>query len=371
MLFNFGFLQAQTITFRVEAPETTPARDTIYITGSHNQLGNWNPKKVPLQKKSSRMWETTLRFPANAHLEYKITRGSWQTEATNPDGTIPGNSLLEVTRDSVVNIHIPNWRDILYKVEGGITGTVKYHPRFRSKKLNYDRDLIVLLPPSYNERKQKRYPVIYMHDGQNVFDPSTAYIGVDWQIDEVADSLWRKGELAEFIVVGIYNSPDRMEEYARTAKGEAYMNFIIHVLKPFIDRTYRTLPDRQHTAVMGSSMGGLISFYLVWLHPEVFYQAACLSASFLWKNGDSLHMVKDDNGTKKDIRIYFDNGSIGGEGQMTPYYKMMRDLLVAKGFTLGEDLEYFYDEGADHSERAWAKRVWRPVKFMFGKSIAK
>ena len=161
-----------------------------------------------------------------------------------------------------------------------IVGKVEYHRKFYSKSLNNRRDIIVWLPPSYKKEKQRRYPVLYIHDGQNIMDPKTAYIGVDWQVDETVTRLIKSGELQEIIIVGIYNTPERLEEYSDSPKGNNYMKFMVEQLKPFIDKYYRTMPSNEYTAVMGSSMGGLISFLLAWNYPECIWKS-CLYVQFI------------------------------------------------------------------------------------------
>ncbi len=149
------------------------------------------------------------------------------------------------------------------------------------------------------------------------------------------------------------------------------MDFIIHDVKPFIDSNYRTMPDRDHTAVIGSSMGGLISFYLIWRYPQVFSKAGCLSTSLLWNNGALLKEIENFTGQKSEIKIYLDSSGKGSEGRMKPDYEKLKTLLISKGFEEGKDVEYFFDQDGDHSERSWAKRAWRPLKFLFGIQKAK
>src|SRR3990167_7589667 len=122
-----------------------------------------------------------------------------------------------------------------------IVGKVEHHRKFYSKTLNNRRDILVWLPPSYKKEKQRRYPVLYMQDGQNIMDPRTAYIGVDWQVDETVSRLIKVGELQEIIIVGIYNTPERLEEYSDSPKGKNFMKFMVEQLKPFIDKYYRTM----------------------------------------------------------------------------------------------------------------------------------
>ncbi len=351
------------IVFTV-VPKTLPTNSTVFIVGNHEKLGQWNAGAIALGKQEDGSWSRTFAFPTGSELEYKITRGSWQTEAVSAEGVIPGNFKLRVASNETARIVVANWKDVLHKIEGQVTGTVKYHRKMESEGIK-PRDVIVWLPPGYTKNPEQRYPVLYVHDGQNAFDPATSFLGADWQIDEVADRLVREGKMQEIIVVGIWNSEDRREDYSDTPKGRAYMRFIVEKLKPFIDREYRTQPEREHTAVMGSSMGGLISFLLVWNYPQVFSEAACLSPAFVYHDFDATPAVEEYDGPDKRIRIYLDNGGVGLESELQPGCDKMLRVLQEKGFRLGENLEWFRDAGAEHNEMAWSKRVWRPLLFMY------
>ncbi len=353
------------VTFIVTIPDSLPT-DAVFITGNVAQLGNWQPNRVKMERTGQNRYEITLMLPCSAAIEYKFTRGSWDNEEVLSDGTVPSNKALTVSPHLTVRHEIASWRDRRYRVVGGIVGTLHYHYQFHSPQLSHDRTIVVWLPPSYDSDPNKRYPVLYMHDGQNLFDPRTSFLGVDWQMDETADSLIRQGKMEEIIIVGLYNTADRLEEYADTKKGRAYMDFIVTTVKPFIDTNYRTLSDREHTAIMGSSMGGLISFYLVWRYPHIFSKAGCLSTSLMWKNGALLKEIENFTGQKPEIKIYLDSSGKGAEGRMRPEYLRLKDLLVSKGFVEGKDLIYYFDEQGDHSERSWSKRVWRPLIFLFG-----
>ena len=364
----FRYIKAEEfeITFTVIVPDSLATSDTLYIAGNAKQLGDWQPNDVPLIQIAKNIYQVKVKLLLNAGIEYKFTRGSWYKEEVLADGTIPGNKYLTVTQDQTVTHQIQNWCDRFYKSVGGITGNLRYHHRFYASKLKNERTIVVWLPESYETELQKYYPVLYMHDGQNLFDPTTSYIGVDWQMDETADSLIKQGESEEIIIVGIYNTPDRIEEYSDTEKGRAYMDFIVSDLKPFIDSTYRAIPDRDHTGVMGSSMGGLTSFYLIWRYPEIFSKAGCLSTSLLWNNGALLKEIENFAGQKPEIKIYLDSSGKGSEGRMKPDYENLKTLLISRGFVEGIDLEYYFDTEGDHSERSWAKRAWRPLRFLFG-----
>ena len=205
-----------------------------------------------------------------------------------------------------------------------------------------------------------------MHDGQNIFDPVTSSFGVDWSIDETADRLIKSHAIEPLIVVGIYNTPDRMQEYTPGDKGTAYMNFVVQKVKPLIDATYRTRPDRNHTIVGGSSAGGLISFMLVWEHPEVFSKAICMSPAFKFRDFDYVKVVRETKEKRKAF-FYIDNGGVGLEAQLQPGIDEMLAQLKANGYKEGEDFVFVRDPNAKHFEADWAKRFPNALKIVSGK----
>ena len=351
------------ITFQVEAPGLD-TNATVYIVGNHYMLGDWEPSAMPLQNKDGNLWELKLAIPYGARLEYKFTLGSWSTEALDDNGQSPPNHQLAATRSYKVRHSITRWRSEAL-AQGNITGDVRYHRGIGSEHIQ-PRDLIVWLPPDY-ETSNRPYPVLYVHDGQNIFDPATSFIGADWNIDATADRLIREGHMIPVIVVGIYNSPKRMDEYGNGETGEAYRQFVVQTVKPLIDATYRTLPDRDNTATMGSSMGGLVSFLLAWNHPDVFRQAACLSPAFF---PEVVDMVRIADAAPAGMRLYMDNGTEGMEQRIQFFCDDMMDVLPGKGFSSGHNFEWYLDNGAEHNEHAWAARVHRPLLFMFGTDTA-
>ncbi len=352
------------ITFIVETPAPLPEGDQVYIAGNTESLGNWAPDAVPLSRTSVTTWQFQGYFPRGARLEYKFTRGTWNREAVNPDCSVPGNLQLKVKSEHSTTLTIEKWKDFCAQAHGGITGTVKYHKDFPSAYLDYTRDIVVWLPPGY-EDEDMSYPVLYMHDGQNLFDPATSAFGYDWQVDETATRLIGEGKMKRVIIVGIYSSPVRTIEYSPVHRGEDYARFLIEELKPFVDSHYRTLKDADNTAVMGSSMGGIISFHLAWEYPQVFRMAGCLSPAFLVDGNEILKRVKRYSGPKKNIRIYMDNGTEDLDRKLKRGFRKMEKLLKKQGFT-AEDLMVFTDEGATHNEQAWAKRIHKPLLFFFG-----
>lgn len=353
------------ITFQLFSPDLNK-ESAVYITGSIPELGNWNPSAIQMNFTGNHRWEKTIETKAAFGIEYKFTLGSWEKESVNANGLPLDNFIVKVSSDTLIKNDIYFWKDGTIKnVVGKITGTVKYHYNFEGKNL-LDRDIIVWLPTNYDNNNE-RYEVLYMHDGQNLFDPKTSSFGVDWQVDEAMDSLITLKKIKPLIVVGIYNTKDRSSEYLPADKGKDYMQFLVHQLKPFIDKNYRTKPGRKHTFVGGSSMGGIISFALVWEYPAVFSKAICMSPAFKINHIDYVKAVNNYQGKKKKIKLYIDNGGIGLEEQLQPGIDNMLKALEQKGFVEGKDYLWVHDKNAKHFEAAWAKRMPFALQWLLGK----
>ena len=270
-----------------------------------------------------------------------------------------------------------------------VESPIKYqhHPAFPSQFVAA-RDIDVWCPPGYAENPDQRYPVIYMFDGQNLFDPALSYAGVTWGIAETLTRLIDKN-FTGAIVVGMWNSgKDRVFYYmpqkpleapAAAELKAAFVNrhngkpasdqtlrFMVDELKPFIDATYRTLPDQSNTIMMGSSMGGLISLYALTEYPAVFGKAGCLSTH--WPIGGNL--LVDYFGAALPRpgkhKLYFDFGTVGLDATYEPYQQRMDTLLQAVGYVQGQDCLTLKFEGADHSEQAWKARLATPLRFLLG-----
>jgi len=246
-------------------------------------------------------------------------------------------------------------------------GTLQLVEKFKSPQLGNERTLRIYLPPSYGSDTRRRYPVLYMHDGQNLFDAKTASYGTEWNIDEVADRLVRQGDMEEVIVVGIDNTNDRIAEYTPCCdpkhgggKLNAYADFVAKTVKPWVDKQYRTKPGRQHTAVMGSSLGGLASIGIAQRYPQLFSMAGGVSSSFWWNNQEEVkHPPK-----RMPVRFYVDVGTVY-DGQEDS--EAFRGALVKNGYREGRDLLFLTDEGGRHNEQSWAGRVHVALAWFFGK----
>jgi predicted alpha/beta superfamily hydrolase len=247
------------------------------------------------------------------------------------------------------------------------------HAAFRSRFLEHDRDVLVWTPPGYEQDAARRYPVLYMHDGQNLFEPDTAFNkGEYWRVGETASELIDAGRIEPLIVVGIYNTGDaRVDEYtptddAKLGGGHAddYGRMIIEELKPLIDRTYRTRPGAADTGVAGSSLGGLVSLHLGFTHPAVFTKIAALSPSVWWDRKAILKTIRQAR-SKPALRLWVDMGTAEGKKGLDDA-RQLKAALVGLGFQPdGADLHYAEYEGATHSEQAWSERVGPVLEWLF------
>jgi predicted alpha/beta superfamily hydrolase len=255
--------------------------------------------------------------------------------------------------------------------EHTLTGDIRTHEGFHSRFLEHDRTVTVYLPPGYEADRGRRYPVLYLHDGQNVFDRATS-VGEEWRVDETAQEMIEAGTIEPLIAVGIWNTGvHRIDEYAPTpredkgggGKADLYGRMLVQELKPFIDRTYRTLPGAANTAMGGSSLGGLLTMHLGLRFPLAFSKIAVLSPSVWWDDRVILREV-EALPAKLAQRIWLDAGDREG-ADVIPDARALRDALVAKGWTEGQDLAYLEAEGGEHNEASWAARVGAVLQFLF------
>lgn len=237
--------------------------------------------------------------------------------------------------------------------------------------------MLVYLPPGYSRFSRTRYPVLYLHDGQNVFDAATSFAGVEWGVDETAQRLIKQKAIEPLIIVAIANmGEERIHEYAPTpgvisprdkpkkrSRGMAgmYGRFLIDELKPFIDRKYRTKPEAEFTGLGGSSLGGLATLAIGIIFSETFTRLMVMSPSVWWDDFSILRLLGFLD-RKPPLKIWLDMGTAEPEWEQV---HELRDALLDRGWKPDVDLEYFEIPGADHSEGAWAMRVEPALRFLF------
>lgn len=256
--------------------------------------------------------------------------------------------------------------------EHTLTGDFRRHPKFRSRFLPSEHTLLVYRPPGYGDDRVRRFPVLYLHDGQNVFDRATSATGEEWSVDETAQRLIESGAIEPIIIVAIYNAGHRrIDEYTPTrdpkknmgGRADAYARMLVQEIKPFIDRRYRTLRSAANTGLGGSSLGGLLTMHLGLRYHTVFNRLAVLSPS-VWWNDRAIVREVDALAVKPPVRIWLDSGTGEGE-QVTRDSRLLRDALVRKGWVIGQDLAYLEAEGGGHNEQSWATRVEGVLRFLF------
>ena len=246
-----------------------------------------------------------------------------------------------------------------------VVGDVRAHPAFESKILGNRRDILVWLPPQYAKEPRRRFPVLYLHDGQNAFDAATSFAG-EWRADEIATGLIGAKRIEPIIMVAVPNmGAERGNEYLATrvgnmgGRGDLYGRFLTEELKPFVDRTYRTKTGPRDTGLLGSSLGGLITLHLGLTRPDVFGKLGVVSPSVWWNGREILRGI-----VRVPARIWLDIGTDEGKDAQRDA-EALRDALVAKGWREGKDLAFYLDHGAKHNEAAWSGRLGEILTFLF------
>ncbi|WNG22612.1 carbohydrate esterase [Cystobacter fuscus] len=375
-----GLTGPQTV-FLVSVPATTPPDDVLWLSGNQPELGNWNPAGVKLHKAMDNMYATSLSFQPGTSLEFKATRGSWATVEKDMLGQEIDNHVFKTGEDyEHVPFTVEWWADFGSVPPPQVrTGNIEYLHEVQPKDETLRaRDVIVWLPPGYEEPENasRRYPVLYMHDGQNLMDATTAAYSREWNVDETAQRLVEAGEVEPLIIVGIYNAEEeRIAEYTpvpfppnypNAGRADAYGRFLVEELKPLIDNTYRTRRDAASTGLAGSSLGGLVSLYLGLEYPNTFTRLGVISPSVWWADRDILQRVEQLGGPLP-LRIWEDIGTDEGDGPEAETVTDAEDLynaLKAKGWS-DANLKYTVVRGGRHNEKAWSERFGDILRFLF------
>jgi len=374
--------QPSTVTFVIDMREEIaakrfdPAKDQVGIRSGFAPL-SWGSTLPAQDKDGDGRYEVQVSFPDRPFGGQPVT---YKFKVDSPkapdDGWEEGTNRQVVLTDAAQTV-ARRYNEPPPPIQPVLTGTIRTHPAFASQFLG-PRDVVVYLPPGYDREPARRYPVLYMHDGQNIFDGSR--MGMEWQMDEIAERLITAGQIEPVIIVGVFNTEVRMDEYSPTAvdrrqpdgtvakgggKADLYGRLLIEELKPFIDRTYRTRPEPRHTGIGGASLGGLVSLYLGMKRPDVFGNVLGVS-SVVWWDDFVLLKILEGLAAKPDQRIWLDFGT-----QEDPQYavanRRLRDALLAKGWKLGADLRYLEQEHGGHDEISWASRVEPMLRFLYGK----
>jgi predicted alpha/beta superfamily hydrolase len=364
-----GQLIAQLTLKVTQVPSNTPQAENIYVAGNFQ---NWNPgdPNYILTKNTDGSYQITVNPPAGL-LKYKFTRGNWATVEGNADGTfLPDREFNYTGVTTTLELKILSWEDLGGGGESTAAENVHLLDQdFYMPQLDRNRRIWMYLPPDYDS-SNKKYPVIYMQDGQNCFDALTSFSG-EWQVDESLNQLFNQGDYG-CIVVAIDNGGTlRFDEYAPWLNGEynqggegaKYIDFIVETLKPYIDSHYRTLAGREYTALFGSSVGALISQYGIVAHQDVFSKAGLFSPAF-WFNDPEIYTQVSGTPKLHDLKLYYLAGYPEGQGSVVADVNQMGSVLLNNGYGSQEIKKQFHADG-QHSEWYWAREFPAAYLWLF------
>jgi len=368
-LFMPMIAMAQLTIIVDDIPNNTPEDDPIHIAGDFQGWNPGNPNHQLIKDSIQNILHITLSGGIG-DIQFKFTRGNWGKVESDENGNYIPNRFYSPTDGDTIKLQILGWED-LDGNGGGISTAAEnvsvITDSFPIPQLNRYRRIWIYLPPDY-ETSHQYYPVLYMHDGQNLFDNLTSYIG-EWEVDETLNDLHERGDPG-IIVVGIDNgqgrriheySPWDNTSYNARGKGGLYVDFIVDDLKPFIDTNYRTLPDRENTGIMGSSLGGSISTYAAIENQDIFSKVGAFSPAY-WFNPEIFNNVIA-KGKQHDMMFFQIAGSLEGVNYVNNMFAM-QDSLLAAGFGREEIVTLEKPDG-EHSEWFWAREFEAAYLWLF------
>ncbi|GAA4380178.1 alpha/beta hydrolase-fold protein [Hymenobacter koreensis] len=379
LLLLSGSISAQTTLRITSVPANTPANATLYVAGNFN---NWNPGSAAhaFVKQPNGSYELTLAPTVTGTLEFKFTRGAWASvEADAQYADIPNRRYTVGSTPVTVDFQVANWKDL---GGAGPCQSTALQPNvqvistsFQIPQLGRTRRVWVYLPNDY-ATSTRRYPVVYLHDGQNVFDNCTSFSG-EWGVDETMSQLQQQGiDPAGCIAVAVDNGGgQRLNEYSPWnnpqyggGQGDQYVDFLVQTLKPYIDTNYRTLPDRLNTGIAGSSMGGLISLYAAVKYPAVYGRVGVFSPAFWFAEAQLKNYLRQHPATAgQPTRFYFVCGAQESQ-TMVPLMQAVRDSLQRGGHATA-DLNYQVRADGQHAEWFWRREFPAAYQWLYRPAV--
>jgi predicted alpha/beta superfamily hydrolase len=373
----------------VSGIKVSPTKVSFGIRGARTpRLVTSVPATVTLS--AGAMLSLSVQAEGSGSLEYQWLHDDEEiTGATSPTYAVPQAGAANAGQYRVL-VHNLAGTSVSSATTVHVTGAgrIENHAAFPSRFVA-PRQVDVWLPPGYDENPGARYPVVYMHDGQNLFADATSYGGNSWEVDRAMCRLIQAGKTRGAIIVGIWNTgasraaeylpqkavatpwinevPDIFPQPHLPIQSDSYLNFLVAELKPFVDRTYRTKPDAPDTFIMGSSMGGLISAYAMAEYPKVFGGAGCVSTHWPAADGRVLDYLAKHLPKPGVNKFYFDFGTETLDAKYEPFQLRMDAVLQQAGYTEGQDWITRKFPGAEHSEKSWRQRVEVPLLFFLGK----
>jgi enterochelin esterase-like enzyme len=362
------------VQFEVSVPPD-PSKQHVVVVGTDRSLGDWLPENGLVLEKRNDRFVGVAEIP-NGLIEFKITRGSWLTEATKKDGTRYPNSVCLVVHDTTITLEVENWNDSPRSDPELLEGkTVEC--QLHANLLNEPRQVHVWLPPGYVRTSDTQFPVLYLLNGQQALQSRCPAGGETLAADVWVTNLVRAGLMREVILVAVCHNEaptQRSIELSPQCDGPKLADFLVHDLKPFIDYTFcpdRTLADPAHTGLLGCGLAGLLTLHAAQHHLHVFGKFACLSTAFHDLSQDTpddcliINQLRADASFKPNRRIYFDYGTLGQDARIEAFQQKLNKLLVSRNFIEDSDFKVFRAEGAEPSLTAWRARLSLPLQFLF------
>lgn len=364
----FLFIGNAQLTITVTSiPMGTPPSSDIFISGTFN---NWNPgaDEYKLTNNHDGTYAITF-YPRPVHTEYKFTRGNFETVEGNAVGAfMPNRTFTYDGSPQSLEVSISGWQYV--PGTHTVTDNVQMLDEFVIPQLNTSRSIWIYLPPDY-ATSDKKYPVIYMQDGQHLFDAFYSPTG-EWKIDESMDNMFIQGDFGA-IVVGVTNGgPDRTKEYTPWSNptngggnGEAYADFLAHTLKPFIDKSYRTMPEREYTAIAGSTLGANIALYTAIEYQDVFGKVGLFSPALWYSDSCYIHLL--EKGIHQNLKVYFVAGQQESDSNIAEMRRMY-DALAREGQDENE-MHFVSEPDGAHSEWFWEREFPDAYKWLFTNTV--
>ena len=372
------------VHFVVTVPSDTPADTAVYLAGSLPAVGGWKADGVKLEFQDDGTYVAAVTLDAGATLEFKFTRGTWQTVEQSVDaGNLVNRSITIGTNPTRIDATVARWAsaDATTQRASSVVGILALHD-LESAALSAKRTVRVWLPPGYDANAGTKYGVLYMHDGQNCFDRTTSAFGNEWKIDETLTELIEANVIRPIIVVGIDNGGmKRISELTFAAdskkdggygggRGDSYAQFLLEEVRPFIEKTYRVNTSKDHTFIGGSSLGGLASLEIARRYPNEFAGVIAMSPSLWWNDKSLTKAIEQDAGGLMSTRIWLDMGTCEtGDANATERNaayvedtKRFARALTTRGVEHRVDIA----EDAQHNEAAWAERFPDAIRYLLG-----
>lgn len=363
------------IHFKVEVPSKMQGQESLWLSGNVEILGTWDGKGLELKKTGPTHFAGEGKFPKGCLIFYKVTQGDWERVEVGKDGFDIEDRSFIVKRSKTIKI----------KVAGFAKHGARVHPStrdphvvdlgiFGEKTTGLPRPVQIHLPPNYATEPQA-FPVIYMLDGQNLFDAATAFMGQEWAADKTHDQLFYRDEIYPFIIVALHNTYLRHDFYtpvwdpmlSEGGKLHLLERMIQEEVEPLLKANYRIRTGPKNTGVIGSSLGGLAALHLGWRHPDRYGLIGAMSPSLWWNRYFTYDMIANDDNfqAKKNLKIWLDMGTRESQHMHRPLIGVSRlaYLLRKRKF----NLQLYIDKDATHTERAWRNRLPKVFKWFLGK----